>query len=70
MSWIEDKNYMNFYSIKSKADGMNDDGFHKLRAYLNQHHVYRKWGNMDYLRLWNIIGMIIHKTLNVLYFIF
>ena len=55
---------MNFYSIKSKAEKI-DGGFHKLGAYFQQCHIYRKWGDLDYLMLWNEMAMICHKILNV-----
>ena len=33
----------------------------KFSAYFHQRHFYRKWGYLDHLMLWNIMGMVIHK---------
>ena len=63
-----DENYMNFYSIKSKAEKI-DGGSHQLSAYFHLCHVYRKCGNLDRLMLSNVVAMISHKILNVGYFV-
>ena len=34
-----------------------------------QHELRRKWDNLDHLMFWNIMGMIIHNILSILYFI-
>ena len=59
---------MKLYGIMSKTEKI-DDGFHKLSACFRQCHLYRKWGDLDHLMLWNIMGMISRKTLNDVYFI-
>ena len=48
LPWNVVEDYINFYSIKSKAEKM-DGGFHKLSVYFYQRHFYRKWCNLDHL---------------------